>query len=68
MWPYIKAIFTDEGKFLGFFRAALMVGGLALDQGDAPAWLPEWVGMVLVGSAMLMRSSSSKAVAKEPTK
>jgi len=67
MWPFLKNLVLDEGKFVGFFRAVLMGLGGSLSTGLLDATivgLPDPLGQVIgIGSLMgagLIRSSAVK--------
>ena len=58
MFPYIKSLFMDEGAFTGGLRSALAMIGLGIQSQTIPVPAGfEWVGILGVGAAMLMRSS-----------
>jgi len=60
MFPYLKSLLMDEGRFIGALRALLAVVGMGIQGGYAPDFLPAWVGMLGVGGALFMRSSAGK--------
>ena len=58
MIPYLKAIFMEEGAFIGAMRAFFMVGGIAAETGKLG--LPEeyeFIGIFFIAAGMMMRSS-----------
>jgi len=69
MWPFIKRIFTDETRFVGFFRSLVFGVGLLFEQGTIPvADTPFWrfVGSLAMIGSMMIRSASSQYVPTTP--
>ncbi len=60
MIPYLKALFMDEGRFLGAMRAGLVVFGAMVNSGDIDiAMLPGWAGYLFMAAGMFARSSTN---------
>lgn len=63
MIPWLKSFFTDETAFAGIIRALLLGAGTAQMSGEFDQFiaLPDWVGIMLVMMAGMVRSSSLSA-------
>jgi hypothetical protein len=65
MIPYIKALFTDEGRFVSVARFVLGGFGAAIiAQPDLLQGLPPLAGAFLMALAMALRSDAGAARAK----
>ena len=62
MWPFLKALVLDEGRFLGTIRALVVIVGGVLTQTPALVTdfgLPAWIGPVVIGAGVFLRSGAS---------
>lgn len=57
MIPWLKKLFLSEESFVSYCRAALLILGMAAQEGQLP--LPEgwsWASYVLIGAAVFLRA------------
>lgn len=60
---WLKNLLFDETKFVGLFRAVLLTAGIMVEQGQVDlVGLPTWIGYLLIGASVFIRSSSSAGV------
>jgi hypothetical protein len=58
MLSYLKRLLWDEGAFVGMFRSMLGMAGFAFADGrPIPTTSAEWLSLIALGSALMMRSS-----------
>ena len=65
MFPWLRRFFTDETRFVGVARGAILCLGalIATDQIPIPEqW--DWIGALMMGIAGAIRSSSSTTAAQ----
>ena len=58
MLTYLGRLLWDEGAFIGMFRSFLGMAGFAFADGrPMPTSGVEWLSLIALGSALMMRSS-----------